>query len=68
MKWVSAARIGFLVAAGLVSLRAVVELFEPRYWDPQSIVDYLSVAAMTVMLLACRWRLPCRPSACGGPG
>ena len=52
MKEAPAARIGFIVAAVLVSLRAVVVYpFEPRYWDPQSALDYLAVVGMTAMLV-----------------
>ena len=51
MKGGPAARIGFIVAAVMVSLRAVLDPFEPRYWDPQSVLDYLAVVGMTAMLL-----------------
>jgi hypothetical protein len=52
MQWGSVTRTSFLVTAVLVGLRGIPRGFDPHYWDPQSLVDYLAVAGTSAMFLA----------------
>lgn len=47
----------FVVAGGLVTVRAAIELVNPSYWSPVSFLDHAAVIGTTVAWLATAWAI-----------